>query len=179
RFGKVEKPADALKLPEVNVTGTLIKWVLLTPAIFIRGWLPGWIGDDGQVKLRVVEKATRADRRRPRYSDPNWSYDPQRDKATPVSAKLVAACVGKPQVVGGWADAPKPTYLAVPSGSVYYFRAASPKDAELLVQSLQHRCKSDFFGEKGLGLGVCGTWQPQTEPTSGNVPDAATHSKTK
>ena len=179
RFGKVTT-ADTLKLPEVNVTGTLIKWVLLTPAIFIRGWLPGWIDEkDGRVKLRAVDKATRADRRRPRYADPNWSYDPQADKATPIAAKLIAACVGKPQVVGGWADAPKPTYLAVPSGSVYYFRAASPKDAELLVQSLQHRCKSDFFGEKGLGLGVCGTWQHQAEPTSGNVPDAATHSKTK
>lgn len=175
RFGKVTT-ADTLKLPEVNVTGTLIKWVLLTPAIFIRGWLPGWIDEkDGRVKLRAVDRTTRADRRRPSY-EAGWEYDESKDTATPIAATLVAACVGKPQVVGGWDDAPKPTYLAVPSGSVYYFQADSDADAQLLVQSLQHRCKSDFFGEKGLGLGVVGrgstrpSQRPGTFPTRQPIP---------
>lgn len=169
RFGKVEKPNSDLELPETKVTGLLVKWVLLTPAIFIHGWRPGWISDDGSVKLRVVDKSNgkRADRRRPRYDDKNWKYDESADTAPPIAAKLVAACVGKPQVVGGWDDAPKPTYLAVPSGSVYYFQAGEKEQSEdeklgearKLMQSLQHRCKSDFFGEKGLGLGVCGTWR--------------------
>lgn len=160
RFGKVEKPTRDLELPKMEVTGVLVKWVLLTPAIFIRGWLPGWIDEkDGRVKLRIIT-GNRADRRRPGYDDPN--YKPDESKDQPIAAKLVAACVGKPQVVGGWDEAPKPTHLAVPSGSVYYFQAETPEDAQRLVQSLQHRCKSDFFGEKGLGLGVCGTWKEAT-----------------
>jgi len=164
RFGKVTPATGEWSLPSVPITGCLVKWVLLTPAIFIHGWRPGWVDETtGKVKLRVVDKTKRADRRRPRYDDPNWTYDPQRDDAESISAKLVAAVVGKPQVVGGWDDAPKPTYLAVPSGSVYYFQADDDKEAGKLVAVLQERCKSDFFGEKGLGLGVCGTWQERVE----------------
>lgn len=177
RFGKVEKTTCDLELPKTEVTGTLVKWVLLTPAIFLHGWRPGWIGDDGRVLLRVVDRTQRAKRRHERDHTESWRYDPTRYGDIEIKAKLVAAVVGKPQVIGGWDDAPKPTSLAVPSGSIYYFQAESDKDARHLVESLQHRCKSDFFGEKGLGLGVCGTWQHQTEPTSGNVPDTATNQK--
>ncbi len=177
RFGRVEKANDQLELPNTKITGTLVKWVLLTPAVFIHGWRPGWIGDDGHVRLRVVDKTQRAKRRHERDHTADWKYDPDRYGDIEIKAKLVAAVVGKPQVVGGWDDAPKPTYLAVPSGSVYYFQAESEDDAGNLVASLQHRCKSDFFGEKGLGLGVCGTWQHQTESTSGNVPKRAANQK--
>ena len=161
RFGKVTAHGGELPLPSVTITGNRIKWVLLTPAIFAQGWRPGWIGDDGSVKLRVVDKATRADRRRPRYETPGWKYDAANDPAQTISAKLVAACVGKPQVIGGWDDQPKPTHLAVPSGSVYYFEAANEAEAKKLADALQGRCKSDFFGEKGLGLGVCGVWKEE------------------
>jgi len=173
RFGQVAAVKGELKLPETAITGSLIKWVLLTPAIFVHGWRPGWIDDNGNVKLRVVDKATRAERRRPRYDDPNWKYAEADDKTEKIGAKLVAACVGKPQVVGGWDvlheskdkegnikyGGGKATHLAVPSGSVYYFRADCPEEATKLAGVLQGRCKSDFFGEKGLGLGVCGTWK--------------------
>lgn len=178
RFGKITEAQGVWTLPSVTVTGKLVKWVLLTPAIFIHGWRPGWIGDDRKVLLRVVDKNKRADRRRPRYDDPHWKYDPHQDDAEPIAAELVAAVVGKPQVIGGWDDAPKPTHLAVPSGSVYYFQAANETEANKLVTALQDRCKSDFFGEKGLGLGVCGKWQHQ-QPTSGNVPNATTNRKTQ
>jgi CRISPR type III-B/RAMP module-associated protein Cmr3 len=156
RFGKVEPATGNLQLPDIKVAGPLIKWVLLTPAIFIHGWRPGWIGDDGSVKLKIIT-GNRADRRRPGYDDPK--YKPDESKDLPIAAKLVAACVGKPQVIGGWDDAPKPTHLAVPSGSVYYFQADNETEAGKLARALQARCKSDFFGEKGLGLGVCGTWK--------------------
>jgi len=182
RFGKVDFVGEGeLPLPALlqkdchserseespSFPSCLVKWILLTPAIFIHGWRPGWIGDDGKVLLRVVDKNKRADRRRPRYDDPHWKYDPHQDDAEPIAAKLVAAVVGKPQVVGGWDDAPKPTHLAVPSGSVYYFQAGvddqtdeqKHAEAQKLARALQGRCKSDFFGEKGLGLGVCGTWE--------------------
>lgn len=160
RFGYVKK-APHLTLPATDLTGTRVKWILLTPAIFACGWRPGWVADDGSVRLRIVN-GNRAKRRHERDHNANWNYDPARYGDQAIRARLVAAVVGKPQVVGGWDDAPKPTYLAVPSGSVYYFEAHSEEDAQRLVQSLQHRCKSDFFGEKGLGLGVCGTWQEAT-----------------
>jgi CRISPR type III-B/RAMP module-associated protein Cmr3 len=175
RFGKVEPATGNLQLPDIKVAGPLIKWVLLTPAIFIHGWRPGWIGDDGSVKLKIIT-GNRADRRRPGYDDPKYKPDESND--LPIAAKLVAAVVGKPQVIGGWDDAPKPTHLAVPSGSVYYFCAGTEAEANKLATALQGRCKSDFFGEKGLGLGVCGTWQHQ-QPTSGNVPNPATNPQTQ
>lgn len=158
RFGKVTSAGGEWKLPEVTITGTLVKWVLLTPAIFVHGWRPGWIGDDGAVKLRVVN-GTRAKRRHERDHTADWKYDPAKYGDQPITAKLLAACIGKPQVVGGWDDQPKATHLAVPSGSVYYFKADNEAEATKLAGVLQGRCKSDFFGEKGLGLGVCGTWQ--------------------
>lgn len=167
RFGKVTVADSAWKLPEITVTGKLIKWVLLTPAIFIGGWLPGWIDENtGEVKLRVVN-GSRAKRRHERDHTASWKYDPEKYGDQPIAAKLVAAVVGKPQVIGGWDDAPKPTHLAVPSGSIYYFEAGvegqseeeKGAEAKKLVKVLQGRCKSDFFGEKGLGLGICGTWR--------------------
>jgi len=159
RFGKVRAVNDEWRLPKIELADGHVKWVLLTPAIFVHGWRPGWVDEAGNVRLRVVDKATRADRRRPRYDNADWKYDETNDQAEKIGAKLVAACVGKPQVVGGWDDQPKPTSLAVPSGSVYYFKADTATEARKLAGVLQGRCKSDFFGEKGLGLGVCGTWQ--------------------
>lgn len=161
RFGKVRAVNDEWRLPKIELADGHVKWVLLTPSIFVHGWRPGWVDEDGNVKLRVVDKATRADRRRPRYDNADWKYDETNDQAEKIGAKLVAACVGKPQVVGGWDDQPKPTSLAVPSGSVYYFKADNATEARKLAGVLQGRCKSDFFGEKGLGLGVCGTWQEE------------------
>lgn len=161
RFGTVWKSEHPLTLPSAIVSGRFVKWILLTPAIFINGWLPGWIDkDSGAVKLRVVDKSKRADRRRPRR-EAGWRYDESNDPAPPIKATLVGAVIGKPQVVGGWDYQPKPTMLAVPSGSIYYFEAESDADAQRLASVLQGRCRSDFFGEKGLGLGVCGSWESQ------------------
>ncbi len=162
RFGRIAACDDEWRLPFVTITGNRVKWVLLAPAIFLHGWRPGWIGDDGNVLLRVVN-GMRAKRRHERDHTAGWEYNPHKYGDQPIQARLVAACVGKPQVVGGWDDQPKPTYLAVPSGSVYYFRADSETEAQKLVRALQGRCKSDFFGEKGLGLGVCGTWQEERQ----------------
>jgi hypothetical protein len=78
--------------------------------------------------------------------------------------------VGKPQVITGWdllpgkeqrAGEPRATLLAAPSGSVYYFEAAGEADARKLAGVLQGRCRSDSYGEKGLGLGVCGLWNAE------------------
>jgi hypothetical protein len=97
-----------------------------------------------------------------------------------VSARLVAALIPKPTVVTGWAlrdeelgneDKPgaKSTHLAVPAGAVYYFEADSANEANALAAALNwhgsgdgseiRNRRSTLLGEKGFGLGVCGTWE--------------------
>jgi len=100
----------------------------------------------------------------------------------PIAARLVAAIVPKPLVVTGWAlpsaanpqraanGGAKSTHLAVPAGAVYYFEAYSGEDAVALATALNwhgetkgaeiKNRRSTLLGEKGYGLGVCGTWKP-------------------
>jgi len=102
-----------------------------------------------------------------------------------LDCRLVAARIPKPIVLTGWTErlhllehakadgdeslrhGPRPTLLAVPAGAVYYFEGTeAPHLAEVLswhggqaenIQAIQHR-RSTLMGEKGFGLGVCGTW---------------------
>ncbi|MDW8344281.1 MAG: type III-B CRISPR module-associated protein Cmr3 [Verrucomicrobiae bacterium] len=155
-------PKLEIQRPNFKETNNcLLKWVLLTPAIFAGGWLPGWLQSnghkpdgkpEGEVRYQIGGRAT-----------------------------LVSVCLGKPLPISGWdvqKNEPKPTHLAVPAGSVYYFECDSPQTAENLAMHLHLKTRSDLFGEKGYGLGVCGTWQPYSELTSKNVPDSANHRKT-
>lgn len=171
-----------------------VKWILLTPAIWPEiseqqnkhicphpgGWLPNWIcPKTGQVLLKS------GDTRRPNgEAREAWR---QRIRAMqPIGARLVAALVPKPIVVTGWAlpndtDRPnggaKSTHLAVPAGAVYYFEADTAGSAQALAAALnwhgtspgteiQNR-RSTLLGEKGYGLGVCGTWNfwPPADPS--------------
>ncbi|WP_395718800.1 type III-B CRISPR module-associated Cmr3 family protein [Prosthecobacter sp.] len=173
----------------------LVKWALLSPAIFPAiqadpskgitahpgGWLPNWIcQQNGAVLLKAGDTS-----RRERESREAWR---QRVRSEPViPATLVGAVVGKPVPVTGYAlpnntdpdrteGGPKPTHLAVGAGSVYYFTCDSEDAAAKLAGALNWHGKDDFntirnrrstlFGEKGFGLGVCGTWQFH----SGNLP---------
>jgi CRISPR-associated protein Cmr3 len=181
RFGLIVEATQPLALPQVPISSPMLKWMLITPAIFVHGWRPGWIAEDGSVALRI--KPDGFDKRAHRRSRREDAADYDRDKYTgaKISATLVAACLGKALPVGGWellheADGKvtgggKPSRLAVPAGSVFYFRCDSVEDAQGLANALQGphgRCRSDFFGEKGLGLGVCGTWAHQ-DSTSADV----------
>lgn len=174
------------KNPEGNDTW-LVKWVLLTPAIFPEigdhkgGWLPSWIRhSDGQVMLKSGDT-----QRGEREGREAWR---KRVAALPnLSARLVAALVGKPIPVTGYAlphettgdkGGAKPTHLAVPAGSVYYFECKKETAAEALAAALNwhgagdlstiRNRRSTLMGEKGFGLGVCGTW----EFHSGSIPTA-------
>lgn len=178
----------------------LVKWTLLTPAIFpaispgtsVRGiqklphpggWLPNWVFVDwdagalsardharnGAVLLRagIGESKGRRCRKTP---------------GEPLSAKLVAAAVGKPVPVSGHAlpheakdeVGHKPCQLAVPAGSVYYFETQEPEKlaaalnwhGDLPAASTIVNRRSSLFGEKGFGLGVCSSWRFH----SGNPP---------
>lgn len=129
--------------------GQLVKWVLLTPAVFIDGWKPGWIDKAGKVCLPLQKPE-----REVGESREEW----RKRFGKPVNAKLVAARIDKPQSLSGWnlsRGGPRATRMAVPSGSVYYFRAETKEDANALRKALQGCCKSDFYGEKGFGFGVC------------------------
>lgn len=177
----------------------LVKWVLLTPAIWPEtsegtsrrgterrahpgGWLPNWIDPHlGTVLLRAVSSAQRNQRRSLNYAGKGYPSD--EGGAQPIAAKLIAALVSKPLVVTGWSlgetlatdeDARQPgaksTHLAVPAGAVYYFEADSADEACKLATALNwhgneakpttiKNRRSTLLGEKGFGLGVCGTWE--------------------
>jgi CRISPR-associated protein Cmr3 len=138
-------------------TGCRIKWVLSAPAVFTHGWRPNWIcGTDGRVLLKAGEIARKNNEDRLAWR--------RRVQALPeIAARLVAALIPKPLWFSGWdlaAGGPKPTQAAVPAGAVYYFEADGASAAAALVRALHGRTLADCFGEKGMGLGFCGSWQP-------------------
>lgn len=120
-------------------------------------------------------------RRRPREPREDWRHR-VRD-LDQLDCRLVAARLPKPIVLSGWSErlhllkdgqvterGPRPALLAASAGAVYYFEG---KDAPALADALSwHGSKvhnpsgdriinrrSTLMGEKGYGLGVCGTWQ--------------------
>ncbi len=160
-----------------------VKWVLLTPALWPEmkgegiqphpgGWLPNWICPRaGRVLLKGGDTA-----RQPGEGRERWRHR-VRTGMSAISARLVAAIVPKPIPVTGWALAngtdrgeggAKSTHLAVPAGAVYYFEADSAEQAVALANALNwhgtspgteiKNRRSTLLGEKGYGLGVCGTW---------------------
>lgn len=124
-----------------------VRWVLLTPAVFSHGSLPGWCRPsaaetplpEGFVCLR------------------------ERKNSPFLRARLIAHHLGSPLVVSGreGVDAgPGGARLAVPAGSVYHFLCADAASAERLVNLLHDRTRSDFFSEAGCGHGLCARPEP-------------------
>ncbi len=131
-----------------KINGKIVKWILLSPAIFSGGWKPGWVDEKGNVCL-PAEKPER------KLGESREEWRSRFGEA--LKAKLIAARVDKPQVFSGWnlrKGGPRATMSVVPAGSVYYFRAESVEDAQALAKALQGHCKSDFYGEKGFGFGI-------------------------
>lgn len=122
---------DDTHLPTgVDISGTCIKWVTLTPAIFTGGWLPSWIDQKtGAIKGVETEKVER----RSGESRKDWRA---RFKTTPIPGKLVAASIPKPVPYSGWKahatgkEGAKPTRLCVPAGAVYYFEVPEGENPE-------------------------------------------------
>lgn len=182
----VERNSDGiLPLPTGRSTGFgihngkhLVKWVLLSPAIFPRinshmgGWLPCWIcQDSGQVMLKSGDTSRAS-------GEGREAWRKRVAAMSEIGATLVAALVGKPVAVTGYAlpheaagceGGAKPLHLAVPAGSVYYFECADAAAATALSNALNwhgggdpttiRNRRSTLMGEKGFGLGVCGTWR--------------------
>lgn len=112
----------------------LLKWILVTPAIFAHGSLPGW----------CVEN-------RGKNAPPGFVALDMKGRAS-----LVSWCVGRPVTVSGfdvvdWRA--KDTLLAVPAGSVYYFLCENADAANELAEKLHWKPRSDYYGEKGCGYG--------------------------
>lgn len=194
------KATARLPLPlGATITGTRVKWVLLTPAIFPAipdqtsdgrpmtphggGWLPNWIAEKDQTfegeavpagSVLLLDGLGKEKARR-KHLPPG----------KPIRARLVAAIIGKSLPVTGYAltheiadradGGAKSTHLAVPAGAVYYFEATSETEAQKLAAALNwhggtvpgetlgsriRNRRSTLLGEKGFGLGVCGTWTP-------------------
>jgi len=97
---------------------------LATPALFDRGWLPGWIDPE---TLRGTKDG--------------------------VTVQLQTAAVGKPGAVGGWnvkEGQPKPMHRTVPAGSVYHF-ALEDGTSEAAIEAFHDECLSDRRAEAGFG----------------------------
>lgn len=161
------------------------------------GWLPNWVAPEDNYPVKQGDKIVKVEkgrvllksepRRQPGESREAWRQRIR--QASFLDCRLVAARIPKPVVITGWTEAchlkntpwnrehgPRPTFLAVPAGAVYYFEGddapmlagllswhGAPSDlADSLDQSrfttMRNR-RSTLFGEKGFGLGVCGTWE--------------------
>ena len=119
----------------------LVKWVLLTPAVFRGGSVPGWC-------LKTAQNDAL-----PNNQVRLWGVSSDVPRA-----ELLTSCVGVPISVSGW-DAvdnhPKATLKAVAAGAVYWFLCENAKNANQLIEKLHWQPRSDMFGEKGYGYGVC------------------------
>jgi len=208
------EPCELSQIPlpvGASITGTRVKWVLLTPAIWpeIReqrqkgiaphpgGWLPNWVAPydnfpvlrGSQIEQvqagRVLLKADPS--RQPGGSREAWRKHIR--EAPFLNCRLVAAVIPRPIPITGWTErlhllrdeeniwmnggtgsGPRVTHLAVPAGAVYYFEANSPEAAAQLAAALNwhgseanpttiRNRRSTLLGEKGFGLGVCGSWE--------------------
>lgn len=153
--------ADKLLNP-TELTGRFVKWVTLTPSIFMGGWLPSWV-DAKTGEICRYEKL-------PRKEGENRKAWRARMKSEglkkTVIGTLKAAAVNKPVPYSGWRDhggdgngGAKPTRLCVPAGAVYYFEVPEKESPNALVAFLNGKCKSDMAAEKGFGFGLCGVWK--------------------
>ncbi|HLS27259.1 MAG TPA: type III-B CRISPR module-associated Cmr3 family protein [Opitutales bacterium] len=166
--------------------GNYVKWVLLSPAIFPHlpaensrtsshpgGWLPSWINEE----TFAVEMLDGPGRRKAE----RLNLKP----GQPIRARLVAARIAHGLPVTGWtlgreerSAGARSTLLGVPAGSVYYFEAENESEAQKLADALNWHGplgensgtrivnrRSALMGEKGYGIGVCGSWQPAKSST--------------
>ena len=111
------------------------KLYFVTPAIFKQGWLPSWLDKDTFSGAYPVEPAAS------------------------IPLQLLTAAVGKSVPVGGWDMArgqAKPTWRAVPAGSVYYFELLDRDRIDDLITAFHYQNISDERTGEGLGLALLG-----------------------
>lgn len=137
---------DPLRLPDDHARATEaasgLALTLTTPALFDRGWRPGWLNEDLEGAPPGVPG---------------------------LRLKLRAAAVERWQGISGWdlkRWQPKPARKAVAPGATYWFEILAKPDtgwsAALWLAPL-----SDAIQDRrdGFGLAVPGPWQPQAPNT--------------
>ena len=149
---------NANLLPPCKGKGHLVKWILLSPAIYSNGWLPKFIDPaSGKVLLRKCPRLNRRD-----FPSREAMQKERLKNSEEIRAYLVAAALPKTQHYSGWnmqKQRPESTKLVVPPGSVYYFEAETERDAALLSEVLSGNRYSDFYGPHGFGVGVCAPFE--------------------
>lgn len=125
-----------------------IRMVLATPAIFSKGWLPGWL------ELKQLEDGSDV-----LEGTPPEAPDSQR-------LRLVSACVERWRPISGWSAeikscGSKAIRRMVPAGSVYFFEIQNGKEASALAKShwLRSVCDKPQDRKDGFGLAVWGIWE--------------------
>jgi CRISPR-associated protein Cmr3 len=122
-----------------------VRMVLATPAIFGRGWCPGWLDEESLTG-----------------SPPDAN----------VRLRLKGACVGHWQPVSGWdmlARQPKRVRRLAPAGSVYFFEVVegSPESlAQLWLRPVSDERQDQL---DGFGLALWGTWSQAPNTTTGEA----------
>ncbi len=130
-FEKInENPLKDLENMNFELKDGIFKIYLATPAIFKKGWLPGWINAE--------------------------TLDGEKDG---IKLKLIACAIGKFIRIGGWDMAknePKSMYKAVPAGSVYYFKVLNGVSLENIKKVFHFKNISDINSVEGFGLSFIG-----------------------
>lgn len=134
RFEVNDEDKNLWTAKEIELSDQL-RMVLATPAVFAKGWLPGWI-DDKTLEGTLPE--------------------------TSLKLKLVSAVTGRWQPLSGWsyeekALGPKALRRTVPAGSVYFFERleGEVKEGDIWLRSV---CDDEQDRRDGLGLAVWGVW---------------------
>lgn len=120
-----------------------VRMVLATPAVFGRGWRPGWVDEHTLTG-----------------SPPGC----------PVVLKLVGLTIGRWRAVSGWSLAPprgpKAIKRLVPAGGVYFFDVVGRDAGELAGRWLESVSDAEQDRRDGFGLAVWGTWGDERGGTS-------------
>lgn len=164
---KIEGPTllETLSAFPKGTPSRVVRWTLLTPALFTTGWRPSWVAEDGRVMLPTCEAAAAVVRE---PGETRKAYRKRVAAAVPTfaTARLIGACLNRePLAFSGWDSqaGATPTLLAVPPGTVYAFACDTEAEAEQLRAQLNLRNRSDL-GEKGFGLGLA-SFIPEPQET--------------
>lgn len=134
RLSRLNKISDdVFKQPEYAYTNGLTL-TLLTPALFHKGWLPGWL--DSQTLTGTLPH-------------------------TNLKVKLRATAIDRWLPVSGWdlqQHAPKAMRKAVAAGAVYWFEIQSGNTAELAQAQWQAFSDNGQDCRDGFGIGLIGPW---------------------
>jgi CRISPR-associated protein Cmr3 len=114
-----------------------VRLVLATPAIFSKGWLPGWL----QPSAGALEG---------------------RPPGSTIRLRLRGALLERWQPVSGWSleeRGPKPVRRLVPAGAVYFFEVVDGLAADLATSWLESVSDDEQDRRDGFGLGLWGVWE--------------------